>query len=72
MVKFVPFGPSQNNVAAIPNSVNVAKVSSGIQRRIGRPRDRELWDRGGKTTCPLETGGFQRHIRGPGTGGGVV
>lgn len=72
MVELVPFSFSQNNVAAIPNGMNAAKVSSGIQGGIGRSSDRELWNRGGQTTCSLETGGFQRDIRGPGTGGGDI
>lgn len=72
MIELVPFGLSQNNVAAIPNGMNAAKVSSGIQGGIGRSSDRELWNRGGQTTCSLEAGGFQRDIRGPGTGGGDV
>lgn len=72
MVELVPFSLSQDNVAAIPNGMNAAKVSSGIQGGIGRPGDRELWNRGGQTTRSLEAGGFQRDIRGPGTGGGDV
>lgn len=72
MVELVPFSLSQDNVAAIPNGMDAAKVSSRIQRGIGRSGDRELWNRGGQTTCSLEAGGFQRDIRGPGTGGGDV
>lgn len=72
MVELVPFGLSQDNVAAIPNGMDAAKVSSGIQGGIGRSSDRELWNRGGQTTRSLEAGGFQRDIRGPRTGGGDV